>query len=789
MSTDVEGDARLFGRTGRSFELTWKIIGAVVLSACAAAMAHAQGSAPALSPAAPPAPAAAGTPAGVLPLPAFPRTPAREVADTYFGTTLSDPYRWLENQGSAQTQQWMRAAARHAELTLEQIPGRSALLARLAELDADTPLRIGRIARLPGDLYVYERRAEGDNQFQIVMRRGLQGEEQMLVDTQALSAARGGVPVAVNFFSASPDGRHLAYGLSERGSEAAVLHVIETASGKAVMGPIARADFGVVRWAPDSRHFAFNRLREGGDPRTRYEGSAVWWVPLAGGMARAREILGPRTGSVSLQPREIPSVLFSDDGRWLIGFIEDGVRRETRVVVAPADGVARGEPAWQQRIDADDGIIDFAYANGTLYATTHRDAPRYRILAAPIESFSAATAREVVPASQRVLGLMVAARDALYFEAREGNAKQLWRLAHGDGAVPEAVSLPVQGSFSLRQRGGVWAAHPRLDGVLLALEGWTQAPQLYAVAADGRVSNTGLQPAGRFDGARDLETTELLVPSHDGVEVPLSVVHRKGLSLDGRNPTLLQGYGAYGFTWEPRFDAHRLAWLERGGVIAVANPRGSGIFGQAWYEAGKQATKPNTWRDMIACAEALIARGWASPATLAIEGGSAGGIASGRAATERPELFAAVVPRVGVLDMVRAELEPNGPPNVPEFGSHKTEPGFRALLAMSTYHHVKDGVRYPAAMLMHGMNDPRVAVWHSAKTAARLAAVSQGVPDGRPVLLRLDYDAGHGVGHTRAQRQREMADLYAFLLWQMGVEGWQPAPAPPPVSSSGTRTR
>lgn len=177
---------------------------------------------------------------------------------------------------------------------------------------------------------------------------------------------------------------------------------------------------------------------------------------------------------------------------------------------------------------------------------------------------------------------------------------------------------------------------------------------------------------------------------------------------------------------------------------------------------------------MIACAEYLIAQGYARPATLAIEGGSAGGITAGRAATERPDLFAAVVARVGVLDLVRAELEPNGPPNIPEYGTHQTEPGFRALLAMSTYHHIDDGVRYPAVLLMHGVNDARVAVWHSSKTAARFAALAAASGSERPVLLRLDYDAGHGSGGTRTQRQDQAANLYAFLLWQMGVAEHQP---------------
>jgi prolyl oligopeptidase len=708
---------------------------------------------------------------------AFPQAAEQAVADTYFGTTVTDPFRWLEDPKSEPTLRWMKDAAAHAEATLSRLPGREHLRARIAELEAGATAQVGRVLRLAGDRYVYERRGAADNQYAIVMRSGRAGAERVLVDPGVLSRARDGVSVAVNYFSASPDGRVLAYGVSTGGSEAATLHLLDLESMRPIAEPITRADFGVARWSPDSKHFAMNRLAEpGSDPRTKYEGSAAWLVPVQGGWSQARQILGPNSRAVGVKPAEIPTVLYTADGQWLIGLLEDGVRREPRVVVAPSASLGDGEPAWRVRIEPGDKIVDFAYGEGTLYATTYDKAPRYRVIAAPIERFSAATARTVVPASKRVIGLMVAARDGLYFEAREGNAKELWRLPYGDQAEARQVTLPLRGNFNLRQRGGVWAANAEVDGVLIGLEDWAHARRLYAVGANGRVEDTGLQPVGRFDAPADIVSTEVLVTSHDGVQVPMSIVHRSGLKLTGANPTLLQGYGAYGFTWEPRFEVSRLAWLERGGVIAMVNPRGSGVFGQVWYEAGKQATKPNTWRDMIASAQYLIAQGYASPSTLAIEGGSAGGITSGRAATERPDLFAAVVPRVGVLDMVRAELEPNGRPNIPEFGTHQTEAGFRSLLAMSTYHHIEKGVRYPAVMLLHGVNDPRVAVWHSAKTAARFAAASASVIDGRPVLLRLDYDAGHGIGATRTQRQQEQADTFAFLFWQMAQPGFQLRP-------------
>jgi prolyl oligopeptidase len=417
-------------------------------------------------------------------------------------------------------------------------------------------------------------------------------------------------------------------------------------------------------------------------------------------------------------------------------------------------------------------VTSLAYAHGALYLLTHRNAPRFRVLRVPVEGFDLARAQVVVPASQRVVTGLAAAADALYVELRDGNVKRLFRRGWTADAALAEVPLPVRGSFALEGfEGGNGAADPRLPGVVIGLESWTRARRIVAVGADGRVRDTGLQPGGPNDAPADIAATEVLVKSHDGALVPMSILHRKGVKLDGRNPTLLYGYASYGHTEEPRFVPSRRAWLDAGGVFAVANPRGSGVFGNAWYRGGFQQSKPNTWRDFIACAEWLVAQQWTAPDRLAILGGSAGGILVGRAMTERPDLFAAVVPAVGALDTVRGEVGPNGPPNIPEFGTVANEAGFRALLAMSTYHHIQDGVRYPAVLLTHGVNDPRVEVWHSSKAAARLLAASTS---GKPVLLRLDYQGGHGIGSTKAQALGERADVYAFLLWQLGMPGWQP---------------
>jgi len=697
-----------------------------------------------------------------------PPAPRADVVDSYFGTPVADPYRPLENTADPAVAAWMKAMAAHTETTLARIAGRDTLLARLRELDAARSALVGQVSRTRSGWWVYERRDANQNAFRIVARRGLHGREHTLADPAERERATG-TPHAVNYFSLAPDGRHLAYGISAGGSEEAVLHVVEVPSGRHVGEPISHAELGGLAWSNDGRTLFFNRLDPTATAAKKYDHSTAYALAVGAPFAKARALVGPQTRSFVVRPSETPQVRMTSDGRWLLALLEDGVRNEIRVALAPASQLGRAEPQWRLIVESADGVTDVAYGHGRLYALTHLDAPRSRIVAGPVERFNVATAATVVPAGERVLNTIVAAHDGVYFDAREGNAKQLWKLPFGTDAKPQRIALPLAGTFRLRV-GGWRAADGALPGALIALEDWTHATQWLEVRANGTLRNTGLQPRGPYDAPAGIETSEVLVASHDGARVPLSIIHRKGLALDGSAPTLLTGYGAYGSTFEPRFAVHRLTWIERGGVIAVANPRGSGVFGQPWYEAGKLANKPNTWKDMIACAEHLIARGYTKPARLAIEGRSAGGIAAGRAATERPDLFAAAVPQVGVLDMLRAELEPNGPPNIPEFGSHTTEAGFRALLAMSTYHQLRDGVAYPAVLLTHGVNDPRVAVWHSTKTAARWIDASTS---GRPVLLRLDYAAGHGVGSTRDQAQRERADIYAFLLWQMGVPGFE----------------
>ncbi|HEV2319913.1 MAG TPA: prolyl oligopeptidase family serine peptidase, partial [Verrucomicrobiae bacterium] len=410
-------------------------------------------------------------------------------------------------------------------------------------------------------------------------------------------------------------------------------------------------------------------------------------------------------------------------------------------------------------------VTDFAVKGKEIFLLTHKDAPRFKIIATSLAKPNLAAARIIVPAGQAVITGLSVAKDALYVQLRDGGIGRIER-APADGKI-ESIRLPFDGSASLM------AMDPRLDGAWLNLSTWTKAGQIYAFNPKTEaITNTGLQPLGQFDAPTNLESVEVKARSYDGTMIPLSIIYPRGLKLNGANPTLLWGYGAYGISEDPSFSPVLLAWCEKGGVFAIAHVRGGGEYGEDWYKDGYKQTKPNTWKDFIACAGYLIQHQYASPDKLAGEGGSAGGILIGRAITAQPDLFGAAIIQVGCLDMLRIETTPNGVPNIPEFGSVKTETGFKDLYEMSAYAHVKDGTKYPAVMLTTGINDPRVEPWQSAKMAARLQAATAS---GKPILLRVDYEAGHGIGSTKKQGEELTADCWSFLLWQFGLPGFQPS--------------
>jgi prolyl oligopeptidase len=569
----------------------------------------------------------------------------------------------------------------------------------------------------------------------------------------------------------------VAYGLSAAGSEDSALHVLSIASGRDVGEAIDRTRFNQnLEWDQDSRAFYYARIPDGGRGAKRYANVRVYRHVLGRPAARDEIVFASGVGGARDVPEFVyPSIHVPLEGRHAYAIARDGVRNEIAVHVTTHKDLAAGRPAWRKVIAFEDQVTAVAGWKGDLYALSHKGAPNYRVLRLDASDPVMARARVAVPEGDSVIHSMALARDAIYMRTSVGGIDRLERLPMGlmGPRKPEFVKTSFDSGIAQI------AAHPRRPGALLRMQGWTEAPKIVEVdAKSGDLTDTKLQPPSSANFS-EMDDVRLYAQAADGTRIPVTLMYRKGTQLNSENPTLLIGYGSYGLSQRPTFDPARLAWLERGGVIAIAHIRGGGEYGERWHEAGRKATKINTITDFITVAEFLVKYGFTNPRRLAIQGTSAGGIPAGGALVRRPDLFAAVVARVPVMDMLRVEFSPNGPSNIPEFGSIASRAGFEALHVMSAYHHVKDATPYPAVLLTTGYNDPRVEPWQPGKMAARL---QQATSSGKPVLLRVDFEAGHGRGSTRAQLDEELADIYAFLLWQFGEPQFQPQQPTAPQS-------
>jgi len=698
-----------------------------------------------------------------------PAAPVRPVVDDYFGTEIADPYRYMEDLEDPEVREWMKAQADYTEHVLSLIPGRDEMFNRMLELDASVPAKVGRVQRLANGKVFYRKRLQDEEVSKLYMRDGFDGEEVLLVDTEEFEKETG-VPHALSYSTPSRDGRYVAYGLSPGGSEDASLYVMDTETGENIGEPITRAQFGAITWMPDGKSFIYNRLQETTPdmpPNAIYLKSTVYWHKIGADAADDVPVFGfGIIPSIEIEEIAFPFIDISPASPYALAVVFRGVEDKIRIYATPVASLGKPDVKWVNICQMEDEITGVAVSGEHIYLLTHKDAPRYKIIRTSIAEPDLGGAETIVPESEAVIQGMAMADDAVYVNMMDGGIGKYLRIPHNDISKGGFIPLPFEGTIFPSE------SDPRLPGIIFGATSWSDYGGIYQYDPDtGKTTDIGLQPKGPYDSPDYLVAEEVHVESHDGTMVPLSIVHLEGIELDGANPTYLMGYGAYGISMDPFYGHTLLAWYEKGGILAIAHVRGGGEYGVEWHKAGQKATKPNTWKDFIACAEYLIAEGYTSPSRLAGSGGSAGGILIGRAMTERPDLFAVAIPQVGDMNMLRAENQPSGPANVPEFGTSRIEEDFKALYEMDSYHHVEDGAAYPAVLLTHGMNDPRVAPWQSAKMAARLQAATGG---DKPVLLRLEYESGHGIGSTKSQRIRERADGFAFMMWQFGIPEFQP---------------
>jgi prolyl oligopeptidase len=677
-----------------------------------------------------------------------------------------DPFRFLEDGTSREAQAFFGEQGANARLVLDRIPGRAAMLDRIRALSQGGGAAIPRIEMTATRIF-YLRNLPAAQTPVLCMREGLAGAEKVLLDPARFS--RPPARAAIDWFAPSPDGRHLAYGVSLGGSEDAVLRVLDVEALRDLPFEIDRARFNdALAWHPDSRAFYYARTPEGNRGARRNANVRLYRHVLGRETAKDEIVFASGAGGARDVPEFVfPSLHLPLESRYAYAVVREGVRREVAVHVAEQRDLAAGKPRWRKLAGFEDEVLAIEGWRDELYLLSRRGAPRHKVLRVKAAA-ELATARVAVPEGDAVIESMALARDALYLRTMVAGVDRLERLGISllGSRAAEYVRTPFDNSISQL------VAHPRVEGAILAMQGWIDAPQVVQVDRHGNLHKTSLQPPAAADYSA-IDEVRLYAPGHDGVKIPVTLVYRKGTTLTRQNPTLLTAYGSYGVSLRPDFTPARLAWLERGGVIAMAHVRGGGEYGEGWREAGARAKKINTILDLVAAAEFLQSYGFTDARHLAIMGTSAGGIPVGGALVRRPELFAAVIARVPVMDMLRYEFAASGPSNIPEFGSIATPAGLEALRVMSAYRLVKDCAPYPGVLMTAGLNDPRVDAWQPGKMVARLQGATTS---GKPVLLRVDATAGHGQGATRAQRDEELADIYSFALWQFGDPQFQPEP-------------
>jgi len=697
----------------------------------------------------------------------FPPTEKKPVSDEYHGVKVTDDYRWLEEAGSPAVKAWTGTQNKYTRAFLDALPERAAIEAQLTALYAkDTPSHGGLVSR-PGRLFALKFQPPRQQRLLVTLKSADDlASEKIVLDPNEIQP-KG--QVAMDWFVPSPDGRLIAVCLSEHGSEDGTLHFYVTDTGEHLPDRIPRVQYptggGGAAWTPDGKGIFFTRYPHAGE---KPESDVNFFQQIY------FHTLGtPESADTYSAGREFPRIAeinleTSRDSRWLLAGVANGDGGEYAHYVR--DLKAGDSAEWRQVTRFEDGVKEAAIGcdGATLYLRSVKDAPRGKILRLPLDGSKApADAELFLPEGSAVIEGVVPTASFVFVSELIGGPSQVRRF---DLAGKNVRDIPVPGAFGVAQLLAL-EDRPDDDRVLLRKTAFITPPAWLLHDPAGAEGLGSLKRTALFNTAPvdfgDIETVLDHATSKDGTKVPMYILRRKGTKLDGSNPTLLYAYGGYGISMRPRFDFERRLWFDRGGVYVVANIRGGGEFGEEWHLAGNLTKKQNVFDDFAACARHLIGRGYTKPEKLAVEGGSNGGLLMGAFLTQNPGLARAVVAHVGIYDMLRVELDPNGAFNVTEFGTVKDPAQFQALHAYSPYHHVTDGEKYPAVFFLAGETDGRVNPANSRKMTARLQAATAS---GHPILVRLSSASGHGMGTALSEKIAQQADVFAFLFDQLGME-------------------
>ncbi len=693
----------------------------------------------------------------------YPATKTVDSTNTYFGITYHDPYRWLEHIETPSVQTWFKEQANYTDSILNTLNGRDALIKEWEELNKLRPSTINIQGYESGRLF-YRKTLAAENVGKIYFREGLDGEEQLLFDPITYIP---GKTLSVQRITPSFDGKKLAIEYAEKGAELPVIKILDVDSRQFLKDSLYPAEFS--SWTFDNNSFLYSWIKsaDSKDPLSRLN-SKTKLHTLGSDVNNDKDFFSNAVyPELKINPGVYPYAFLNEDSKNYIFSGESSVQNELKTYYAPISEFNSSKINWKVLSTPADKIVRGIIAkDDDLYAITYNNAKNYKVVATNLKNPDWNDAATIVAEqTDKTIEALAYSRDYMFTTFSDGINSSVSKYNFKTKKTTD-IKLPFSGTAY------IWSIDTKSNNCLIIITSWNKPLTEFEYNADtdefvpSRFNKPVVYPAAY----NDLVAEEVEVRGHDGVMIPLSIIHKKGIKMDGSNICLMDSYGAYGSSMVPYFNLFENSLAVKNVVIAVPHVRGGSEKGESWYKAGFKTTKHNTWQDFISCAEYLIDKGYTSPPKLAGTGTSAGGILISRAITERPDLFAAAICNVGCANAMRLEFSANGPVNIPEFGTVTDSIECRALYEMDGMQHVVEGTKYPAVIAVGGWNDPRVVAWQPGKFAA---AVQNASSSGKPVLLKINYDNGHFTEEKNVT-YANFANQYAFVLWQTGHPDFQP---------------
>ena len=684
---------------------------------------------------------------------------------SYFGEHVEDSHSNLENIKDTLVLDWFKSQTVYADKIVKKLAGRSDIIEAYEQLDNKKYAKPRFLKITFNNKHFFLREDSVDAIYKLFYKDGYNGDEVLLFDP-----SKTHLDASINYIQPNYDGSKIVVNLTKKGAEIGDMYIIDVLKNtvlKEVLPNCWPSALEGVTWLTNNESFIYSYIPVIDSKSNDFILNTESLLYTIGDNPKDHNVLLSRTHNPNLNivAGDFPfASIRNQNNKYIFGRI-GGARNFDDYYYATNYNIAQIN--WKPLYRKEDKIREFVLDdNDNLFFLTAKNASNYKIGVTSLKNPDFSAYKTLVEEdSTSVITDMVLTSDGLFFvKTKNGVQAKLFRL---NNTVVEEISIPkASGNIYLSSNGS------KFKQLWIRIEGWTNELERYEYNFE---SNTFINKSNYSSSinvnTKDFVVEEIEVPSYDGELVPLSIIYKKGMQLEAKNRILMTGYGAYGISDSPYLDKYMYHWVNNGGIYAIAHVRGGGEKGDKWHKGGQKLTKPNSWKDFIACTEYLINKKYSSPDKIAVWSASAGGILIGRAVTERPDLYAAAIIQVGILNTLRNEFAANGQNGIKEFGTVKDSLGFKALYEMDSYHHIKEGISYPAMYLTAGLNDSRVPAWQAAKFTARMLDASTS---NKPILLSVDFEGGHGMDSSDNKQKNELANALTFALWQTGHPDYQP---------------